>query len=88
MEDFITGDPNCPIESYQAMNLGVGITTHSGCTVPSNSNPCKQLITDISIVATYVITFKIKVEGGNEVDSSPITVTVTCPNTITITQPL
>ena len=87
MEAFTTDDVNCPIEIYQASGLQSGITVGTNCpSVPDSSGPCRNLRVDTGNLGDYVIIFKIKAKGGNEVNSSPITISVNCPNTISISE--
>ena len=85
MEVFSTDDTLCPIESYQATGLQSGITTGNNCPiVPDSSDPCRKVIADTSILGVYVVIFKVKATGGNEVNSSPITISVICPTNVVI----
>ena len=86
---FTTDDSLCPIESYEAINLVSGIiSAHSGCSSPDLSNPCRRVRTDTSQIGVYVVKFKVKAKGSSEIESSSITITIYCPSTVGITEPL
>ena len=66
VEQFTSGNSNCPIESYEATDLSTGITASTFCPVPNSSVSCRQVIIDLSIKGTHVIKFKVKAKGGSE----------------------
>ena len=83
----------CPVESYEAVNLGNLLVNNTGngissdLTSPCDSDGCRTVLTDSSILGIYIIRFKVIANGGNIRDSDDITISVICSKNIEIINP-
>ena len=89
MLEFTTDDANCPIDRYLVQDLVTGITADTACSgMILNGPACRSAIIDQTILGVYTIKFKVRAKGGNEVDSSPITLSIVCSDAVVLTSPL
>jgi hypothetical protein len=86
---FTTNDVNCPVESYQLSVIPSGTKSAYACpTIPDDNLYCRRAwIQDISIIADYVVKFKIKAKGGNEIETGAIKLSVVCSTAVVVTTP-
>ena len=83
----------CPVKSYEAVNLenllvnNVGNGISSDLASPCDSDGCRTVLTDSSILGTYIIKFKVTAKGDNIRYSDDVIISVICSENIEIINP-